>query len=92
MAVSADMNASPSAPQHGETITVVYEVTGNDPIDPTSAQITGRVIVGGNPLDVATAITMPGTPAQSVTYETPVCAGLTFVSTPNNAVFTAVIP
>lgn len=92
MPVSCDMNASPSAPAHGETVTITYSVQGNDPIDPTSATITGRVVVGGTPYDVSTAVTLPGTPAASVTYDVPLCTGLSFVSTGNPAVFTAVVP
>jgi len=92
MPVSCDVNASPSAPAHGETVTVTYSVTGNDPIDPTSATITGRVVVGGTPYDVSTAVTLPGTPAASVTYDVPLCTGLSFISTSDPAVFTAVVP
>jgi len=92
MPVSCDMNASPSAPAHGETVTITYSVQGNDPIDPTSATITGRVVVGGTPYDVSTAVTLPGTPAASVTYDVPLCTGLSFVSTADPAVFTAVVP
>jgi len=92
MPVSCDMNASPSAPAHGETVTITYSVQGNDPIDPTSATITGRVVVGGTPYDVSTAVTLPGTPAASVTYDVPLCTGLSFVSTADPSVFTAVVP
>jgi hypothetical protein len=92
MAVSCDISANPSAPNHGDTITVVYTVTGNDPIDPSSAQVTGRVVVGGTPYDVSTSITLPGTPAATVTYATPACPGLTFGATADPATFTAVVP
>jgi len=92
MPVSCDMNAAPSAPAHGETVTVTYSVDGNDPINPTSATITGRVVVGGTPYDVKTAVTLPGTPAASVSYDVPSCPDLTFTSTADPAVFTAVVP
>jgi len=92
MAVSASINANPSAPAHGDTITVTYTVTGNDPVDPSAAQVTGRVVVGGTPFDVFTSITLPGTPAATVTYAVPACPGLTFVATADPAVFTAVVP
>jgi len=86
------MNATPSAPNHGDTITVQYDVTGNDPIPPQGATLTGRVIVGGNAQDVSTSITLPGTPAASVSYDVPSGGGLTFTSTADPAVFTAVVP
>jgi len=92
MPVSCDINVDDPLPQHGQTITVTYTIDGNDPIDPQGATITGRVVVGGIPQDVSTTITLPGTPAASVTYDVPLCSGLSFVSTGNPAVFTAVVP
>jgi hypothetical protein len=93
MPVSCDVNASPSAPDHGDTITVIYSVDGNDPIDPTSATITGRVVVGGTAYDVSTAVTLPGTPADSVVYDVPACPDLPgFVSTSDPATFTTTVP
>jgi hypothetical protein len=92
MAVSCDISATPSAPNHGDTITVIYSVTGNDPVDPSSASITGRVVVAGIPYDVATSVTLPGTPAGTVTYAVPACSGLTFAATADPATFTAVVP
>jgi hypothetical protein len=92
MAVSCDISANPSAPNHGDTITVTYSVTGNDPIDPASATVSGRVVVGGVPYDVATQITLPGTPAAGVTYAVPACPGLTFAATADPATFTAAVP
>ena len=35
MAVNASMQANPQAPSHGDTITVTYTVTGNDPTECT---------------------------------------------------------
>ena len=92
MAITCDMNATPSAPNHGDTVTVQYTVDGNDPIDPTSATITGRVVVGGTPYDVTTSVTLPGTPSASVSYDVPTATGLSFVSTSDPAVFTSVVP
>jgi hypothetical protein len=92
MAVSCDINAAPSAPNHGDTITVTYSVSGNDPIDPANAVIAGRVVVGGTGYDVSTSVTLPGTPSASVSYDTPTCPELTFTSTSDPAVFTAVVP
>jgi hypothetical protein len=94
MAVSCDINATPLAPNHGDTVTVVYTVTGNDPIDPTSGSITGTVTVGGVEYVAATTITLPGTPSASVSYGTPVdeTGTLAFTSTADPATFTAVVP
>jgi hypothetical protein len=92
MAVSCDINASPSAPNHGDTLVVTYSVTGNDAIDPTGATVQGTVVVGGNTYNVNTSITLPGTPAAEVSYGTPTCDGLNFVQGGNAAEFTAVIP
>jgi len=93
MAVSASMDATPNAPAHGQTLTVSYTVTGNDAIPPSTAQVTGGVVVGGTHFDVSTNITMPGTPAAAVTYDTPAAAGLTFTVNPADpSSFTAVVP
>lgn len=96
MAVSAAMNATPSAPAHGQTLTISYSITGNDPVAPFTAQITGGVVVGGQPMDLSTSITMPGTPAQPVTYdipEGPAGTGLVFQVSPTDpSTFTAVVP
>jgi len=92
MAVSCSLVIDNPNPVHGETITATYIVTGNDAIPPSTGQTLGRVFVGGNPIDVSTQLTMPGTPAQSVSYDTPTYPGLTFVSTSDPAAFTAVIP
>jgi hypothetical protein len=92
MAISCDLNVDDPTPQHGDTLTVTYSVDGNDPVDPTGATISGRVVVGGVGYDVSTQITLPGTPAASVSYGTPECPGLTFLATANAAVFTAVVP
>jgi len=92
MTVSCAMNAAPTSPNHGDTVTVTYTVDGNDPISPQTVSITGTVVVGGVSQDVSTSITLPGTPAASVSYEVPVCSGLSFVSTSDPSVFTAVVP
>jgi hypothetical protein len=92
MAISCDLNAGDPTPAHGDTLTVTYTVDGNDPLDPTGATISGRVVVGGVGYDVSTAITLPGTPAAAVSYSNPTCPGLTFAATADPAVFTAVVP
>jgi hypothetical protein len=92
MAVSCSINATPTAPDHGDTLVVTYTVDGNDPIDPQGAPVRGTVVVGGVTLNVSTDITLPGTPAADVEYGTPTCDGLTFVQGSNAAEFVAVIP
>lgn len=92
MAVSAFINATPQAPDHGDTLTVSYVVTGNDPTPPSSSVVSGQVVVGGNPLSVNTTVTLPGTPAAPVTYDVPQCDGLTFTATDDPDTFTAVVP
>jgi hypothetical protein len=92
MAISCDINVDDPTPQHGDTLTVTYTVDGNDPVDPTGATISGRVVVAGVGYDVSTQVTLPGTPAAQVTYSSPTCPGLTFAATADPAVFTAVVP
>ena len=58
MPVSCDINVDDQTPQHGETLTITYSVDGNDPVDPTGATITGRVVVGGIGYDVNTTVTL----------------------------------
>lgn len=92
MAVSCDLNVDNSTPDHGDTITVTYSVDGNDPVDPQGATIRGQVVVGGTTYNVSTSVTLPGTPAADVSYETPTCDGLTFSQGGSDAEFTAVVP
>ena len=92
MAVSCDLNIDNSAPAHGDTITVIYSVDGNDPLDPSSATIQGQVVVGETAYNVTTQVTLPGTPAADVSYEVPTCDGLTFQQGGSDAEFTAVVP
>lgn len=92
MAVSCSINVDNTTPDHGDTITVTYEVDGNDPIDPQGASISGRVVVDGAPYNLSTTMTKPGTPAGAVVYDVPTCPGLTFQATGDPAVFTAVVP
>lgn len=93
MPVSCDINVDDPAPGHGDTITVIYSVDGNDPVDPTSATITGRVVVGGIGYDVNTQVTLPGTPAAGVVYDVPSCPELPgFTATGDPAEFTTTIP
>ena len=92
MTVSASLTVTPSAPDHGDTVTATYAVIGNDPVPPFQASVSGEVVVGGQELDVATTLTMPGAPAKPVSYNVPTCPGLTFASTVDPAVYTAVVP
>lgn len=92
MAVTATLTVTPAAPGHGDTVTATYSVAGNDAGPPQSGMVSGVVTVGGMTLQVSTTVTLPGTPAQPVTYAIPTCPGLTFTATANPAVFTAVVP
>jgi hypothetical protein len=92
MPVSADLTVTPSAPAHGDTVTATYSVTGNDPVPPSQASVSGDVVVGGQDFTVSTTVTLPGTPAEPVTYSVPAAPGLTFTATADAAVFTAVVP
>jgi hypothetical protein len=92
MAITCDMSVDDPQPAHGQTITVTYTVTGNEPVDPSTATISGRGVVGGVPYETTQDITIPGTPSAVETFDVPTCQGLSFVSTSDPAVFTAVIP
>lgn len=93
MPVSCDINTDDPTPAHGDTITVTYSVDGNDPVNPTGATITGRVVVGGIGYDVSTDVTLPGTPAAGVVYDVPACDALPgFTVTSDPAVFTTTVP
>jgi hypothetical protein len=92
MAISASLIVVPSAPNHGDTVTVTYSVQGNDPVPASQATISGEVVVGGEQFDVSTLVTLPGSPAADVTFAVPTCPGLTFSATDDPAVFTAVVP
>ena len=93
MAVSCDINVDDPTPAHGDTITVTYSVDGNDPVDPTSATIRGRAVVGGIGYDVSTQVTLPGTPAAGVVYDVPTCPELPgFTVTSDSSVFTTTVP
>jgi hypothetical protein len=93
MAISVSINADDTAPAHGQIVTFTYTVDGNDPIDPSSAVVSGAAVVGGVRYDVSTTMTAPGTPAASEQFEVPTSdAGWTFTSTSDPAVFSCTIP
>jgi hypothetical protein len=93
MAVSVSLNADDTAPAHGQIVTFTYAVDGNDPIDPSSAVVSGAAVVGGTRYQVTTTMTAPGTPAATEQFEVPTSdAGWTFQPTSQDNVFTCTIP
>jgi len=94
MAVSADGNVDNATPAHGDTITFTYTVTGNETIDPAQDTISGVATIGGQDFVCTTTLTLPGTPAASESFAQPTSESgkLSFASTSNPAVFTAVVP
>lgn len=94
MAVSCDINVDDPTPSHGQTVTFTYSVDGNDPIDASSATVSGAAVVGGVRYAVSTTMTAPGTPAGSEQFEVPTSdqAGWVFLATDNPAQFTCAIP
>ena len=92
MAVSADLAVDNSTPDHGDTIVVTYSISGNDPSDPTTATISGSVLVGGQSYEVSTTVVLPGSEAADVAYQTPLCDGLTFEATSDPAAFSSIVP
>lgn len=94
MAISCDINADDPTPAHGQTVTFTYSVDGNDPIDSSSATVSGAAVVGGVRYAVSTTMTAPGTPAASEQYEVPTSdqTGWVFLVTDDPSQFTCVIP
>jgi len=92
MAISAALTVTPAAPNHGDTVSAVYTVTGNTGSPGQAGTVTGTATVGGVPYGVSTTITLPGTAPLPVSYALPACAGLTFTATADPATFTAVVP
>jgi len=88
-----------AAPNHGDTVTATYVVTGNDgtPAGPAqAAELSGDVTVGTETVHVSTVLTIPGTPAVpplAETFTVPVVAGLTFKAVSGDPrKFTALVP
>ena len=88
-----------TAPNHGDTVTATYVVTGNDGTPAGAAQtasIVGDVTVGPDTLHAVTTITLPGVPAVAPLAETfavPTVTGLTFTPVAGNPKkFTALVP
>ncbi len=90
--VSVSLSVSPSAPNHGDTVTAAYTVTGNDPGGATVGTVNGDVVIGGTDYKVSATVSLPGTPALAESFQVPVCPGLTFKATAQPNVFTAVVP
>lgn len=92
MTITATITVSPAAPKSADTVTATYTVTGNDPVAPTSTQVSGVAHVGDQDIDVTTTITLPGVPSLPETFTAPTCDGLTFEATDQPNVFTALVP
>lgn len=98
MTITAALVVTPSTPNHGDTVTATYSVTGNigTPAgDPVAGSVIGDVTVGTDVLHAVTTITLPGTPAVAPlaeAYSVPVLAGLTFAATGDPHVYTALVP
>jgi hypothetical protein len=94
MAISVSLNASDTAPAHGQIVTFTYTVDGNDPIDPSIGVVKGASVVGGIRYEVETTMTAPGTPAASEQFEVPTTnmEGWTFSGTSEPNVFTCTVP
>lgn len=94
MTVSVSLNADDTQPAHGQIVTFTYTVDGNDPIDSSSAVVSGAAVVGGVRYQVETTMTAPGTPAATEQFEMPTsdAAGWTFQGTSDPAVFSCTIP
>ena len=92
MAISVAFAVTPPTPNHGDTVTATYTVSGNTGTGAHSATVSGDANVGGIDYQVSTIITLPGTGALPVTYTVPTCPGLTFAATSQPNVFTAVVP
>ncbi len=94
MAISVSLNASDTAPAHGQIVTFTYTVDGNDAVDPSSAVVSGAAVVGGVRYEVQTTMTAPGTPPASEQFEVPTsdAPDWTFAGTSEPNVFTCTIP
>lgn len=92
MAIAVTLTVSPATPNHGDTVTATYAVTGNDVVPPQSATVNGVATIGGETYNVFTLVTLPGTDALPESFDVPTCDGLTFAATSDPAVFTAVVP
>lgn len=92
MAISVSLDVEPQAPNHGDTVTATYTVTGNDTTPATPETVTGDANVGGTDFPVTASVTLPGTSALAETFTVPTASGLTFTATAQPNVFTAIVP
>lgn len=92
MAISVALNVSPAAPNHGDTVTATYVVSGNAGNPATDADVTGDATVGGTDFPVSAVVTIPATAPLAETFAVPLCADLTFAATTDPATFTALVP
>lgn len=95
MSITVSLTVTPTAPNHGDTVTAVYSVQGNNAVAPQSAAVSGVAAVGGQEYTVTTTMTLPGTAALPEQFAVPACPGLTFTQSaadPTGATFTAVVP
>ena len=92
MSAALTLTVAPAAPAHGQTVTATYAVTGNAGTPPTAATVTGQANVGGQTLDVATTITIPGVDPLTESFSAPVCPGLTFTTSGDRRIWTAIVP
>ena len=92
VAISASASVDKPTPAHGDTVTLTYAVSGNTGSGAQQITVTGNVNVGGVNYPVTVPLTLPATAGLPVTYSTPTAPGLTFQTTGNPAVFTALIP
>ncbi len=92
MAISVSLSVSPAAPNHGDTVTATYTVTGNSGTAAVNASVSGSATVGSTTYPVSASVTIPAVAPLSQSFAVPACPGLTFAATANPAVFTAVVP
>ena len=90
--VTLTLTITPAAPARGQTVTAAYVVNGNTGTPPTAATVTGQANVGGQTLDVATTLTIPGVDPLPESFAAPTCTGLSFVTNGDRHVWTAVVP
>jgi len=92
MAVTVSWQVTPAAPNHGDTVTAVIDVNGNDEIPAAPVTARGSATVGTQVFNLDAVVTMPGTPALPVSYAVPTCPGLEFNPTDQPNIFTATVP
>ena len=92
MAVAVTLTLDNPTPNHGDTVTATYAVSGNTAVDAHDTAVDGDATIGTTDFPVTATVTIPATVVESETFAVPVCAELTFVATADPAVFTALVP